>query len=718
MGDQIDGLIDELTLAEKVSLTHGAVDPDGRATGYIPGVERLDIPPLGMVDGPLGVRIPGESSTAFPAPLALAATFDVDLATEFGTALGRETRGKGQDVLLAPGVNLIRVPNNGRNFEYFSEDPVHAAAFSAAVVEGIQSMDVIATPKHYVANNQERERASIDVQVGERALRELYLPAFEAAVDVGAGSVMTAYNTVNGTRMSDHDRLINTVLKGEFGFEGYTVSDWFGTESASAAVNGGLDVEMPGISMEEMVAPMAEDDGEASADDGGVEAPTDAMSDDEEEGETMPEEVANGMPDPETCERFAETLADAVEAGEVPEERLDDAVSRVLGQMDRVGMFDGDRVEGDVDTDAHRDLTERVAARGTVLLENDGILPIEEDADVALIGPNVDEAILGGGGSSETSPVVESVPADAVAERADGDVDVVRGLPRVVGVSLMDYLSGDTDLEPDGEVAIDAATDAATDAEVAVVLARDVATEALDRESLSLPDRQDELIEAVADANDRTVVVLNTSGPVETPWREDVAAIVENWYPGQAHGDAIAAVLYGDHDPAGRLPVTFAPEATYPTADERRFPGVDGQVHYDEGVFVGYRHFDRIESQPTYPFGHGLSYADFEYVDASIDGETATVTIENVAERDGREVVQAYVRPPAIDGIDRPERELAGFAAIEVPAGERVTAEIDLGSRAFARYDDGDGWTVDSGEYVVEIGRSARDSRLERSIER
>ncbi|WP_135664605.1 beta-glucosidase [Halorhabdus rudnickae] len=717
MDDRIDDLIDELSLAEKVSLTHGAVDPDGRATGYIPGIERLDVPPLRMVDGPLGVRIPGESSTAFPAPLALAATFDDDLAHEFGAALGRETRGKSQDVLLAPGVNLIRVPQNGRNFEYFSEDPIHAAAFSSAVVEGIQSMDVIATPKHYVANNQETARASTDVQVGDRPLRECYLPAFQAAVEAGAGSVMTAYNTVNGTRMSDHDRLINTVLKGEFGFEGYTVSDWFGTEGAADAATGGLDVEMPGITMDETVAPMAEDEEDPSGDDGGVEAPTDTMSDDAG-GESMSAEVANGMPDPETCERFEETLADAVQAGDVPEERLDDIVARVLRQMDRVGMFDGDRIEGGVDTPAHRELAERVATRATVLLENDGVLPLEADADVAVIGPNVDEATLGGGGSSETSPVVESAPADAITDRAEGDVDVVRGLPRVVGVSLMDFLDGDTDPEPDGEVAIDAAVDAAAEAEVAVVFARDVATEALDRESLSLPDRQDELIEAVADANDRTVVVLNTSGPVEVPWREEVAAIVENWYPGQAHGDAIAAVLYGDCDPAGRLPVTFAPEGSYPTADERRFPGVDGQVHYDEGVFVGYRHFDRAGAEPTYSFGYGLSYADFEYVDASIDGERATVTVENVAERDGREVVQAYVRPPAIESVDRPERELAGFAAVDVPAGERVTVELDLDERAFARYDDSDGWTVDPGEYVVEIGHSPRDRRLERPVER
>ncbi|MFB6205603.1 MAG: beta-glucosidase [Haloglomus sp.] len=705
----IPDLLEELTLAEKVSLTHGAVDPDGRATGYIPGVDRLGIPPLRMVDGPLGVRIPGESSTAFPAPLALAATFDVDLAREFGAALGRETRGQGQDVLLAPGVNLIRVPQNGRNFEYFSEDPVHAASFAAAVVEGIQSMDVVATPKHFVANNQETHRAGVDVRVGERALRELYLPAFDAAVEAGAGAVMTAYNTVNGTRMSDHERLVRSVLKGEFDFDGFAVSDWFGTESTAAAATGGLDVEMPGITMDEMVAPMAEDGTDTG--DGAGAAPTDGI-------DALPPAIADGMPDPTTCERFAETLAAAVESGAVPRDRLDDMVARVLRAMDAVGLFDGDRAEGAVDTAAHRALAERVAARGTVLLENDGVLPLAESADVAVIGPNVDEAVLGGGGSSETSPVVTHAPADAMADRAEGAVDVVRGLPRVVGVSLLDHITDDTEPERDGEVALAAAADAAADADVAVVFVRDVATEAKDRETLALPGRQDDLIETVAAATDRTVVVLNTSGPVETPWREDVAAVIANWYPGQAHGSAIASVLYGDRDPGGRLPVTFAPEETYPTATDRRFPGVDGQVHYDEGVFVGYRHFDRADAEPTYPFGHGHSYADFEYRDASLAGDEVTVTVGNVADRDGREVIQAYVSPPAVQGVDRPERELAGFATVAVPAGETATVEIPLDDRAFARYDEAGGWTDDPGTYTIAVGRSATDPRCFLETER
>ncbi|WP_394742523.1 beta-glucosidase [Natronococcus roseus] len=714
---RIRRLVEELSLEEKVRLTYGANDPEGRATGYVAGVDRLGIPPLRMADGPLGVRIPDESATAFPASIALAATFDTTLAREHGEALGRETRGKGQDVLLAPGANLVRVPHNGRNFEYFAEDPVLSASFAGAVVAGIQSQDVVATPKHYVANSQETARAAVDAEIDERPLRELYFPSFRSAVEADAGSVMTAYNDVNGTRMSDHERLVRDVLKGEWGFEGYVVSDWFGTEGAADAANGGLDVEMPGITMAEMQSAMAGDD---------ADAPDAADGDGDGEAGELPDAIAEGMPDPESCERFADSLVEAVESGAVPEGRLDDMVARVLGTMDRVGLLeDGEarRASGDptgsddgaVDTPAHRELATRVATRGTVLLENDGVLPLSDDADVAVIGPNVDEPVLGGGGSSETTPVVETDPQTGIDERAEGEVTVAYGLPRIEAVSMLEeFTAGSEDdrADPSREPDLEGAAATAREADVAVVFVRDTASEAIDREDLRLPDRQEELIEAVAAANDRTVVVVNSSGPIECPWRDEVAAVLENWYPGQAHGDAVASVLYGDADPGGRLPVTFAPEDAYPTADEQRYPGVDGTARYDEGVFVGYRHFDSTGREPTYPFGHGRSYADYEYVDANLDleGGTVHVTVENTADRDGREVVQVYVRPPSVADVDRPVRELAGFESVSIPAGERVSVAVDLEELAFARYGENE-WTVDPGEYALEIGRSSRDVR-------
>jgi len=736
--DSIADLIAELTLEEKVSLVHGATDEEGTATGYIPGVERLDIPPVRLSDGPLGVRT-DEPSTAFPASIALASAFDADLAREFGEALGREANARNQDVMLAPGLNLIRVPHCGRNFEYYSEDPVLAGSTAAGVVSGIQSQDVVATPKHYVANNQETARASVSVEADERVLRELYLPAFHDAVDAGAGSVMSSYNRVGGTYVSEHHHLLTEVLKEEWGFEGYVVSDWFGTESVVGTANDGLDLQMPGISAEELFASMGMDEGDGPDHEGGDFDEMDHEGGDfdemDHEGGDFDEsgpgdfEFADGMPDPTTGGLYSEDLADAVESGEVPESRLDDMVARILGALDDVGHFADDDREGAIDTPVHRELARIVATRGTVLLENDGALPLADDADVALLGPNVDEAILGGGGSSETTPFVESTPVEGVEGRAGGEVTVARGIERVEDVSMFEgFGPGDEDEGDEPEVAIDDAVAAAEASDVAVVFVRDQATEAADRESLALPGDQDELVEAVAAANENTVVVLNTSGPVELPWREEVAAVLASWYPGQAHGDAAAAVLYGDADPGGRLPVTFAPESEYPANTEERFPGVDGEVHYDEGLLVGYRHFDATDAEPTYPFGHGESYAEFDYGevervdDATVDVGGAVeiaVEVENVADRRGREVVQAYVdSPSAPDDLERPPREFAGSAAIELGPGESATVTLALDERAFGRWTVEAGWKTDSGEHVVEVGRSSRDLVASVSVER
>ncbi|MBX0303817.1 beta-glucosidase [Haloarcula salinisoli] len=689
----IDALVAELTRTEKLALVRGAEDPEGTATGYLPGVPRLDIPPLRLVDGPLGIRAEGERSTAFPATLAAAATFDPDLAREQGAAMAREARAHDQDALLAPGVNVLRVPHCGRNFEYLSEDPVLASDCSRALVAGIESEDVIATVKHFVANNQETGRTTVSADVHERTLRELYLPPFRAAVEAGVGSVMTAYNRVNGTHMSDHEPLLSDVLKDEWGFAGYVVSDWYGLESTVGAANAGLDVEMPGV-------PSGPDDPDEEF------------------------EWPDGIPDGTRAGLFGEPLAAAIDDGSVPADRLDDMVARVLGQMARIGLLDGRDRPGELDSERHRDLARDVAARGTVLLENDGVLPLSDDADVALVGPHVHDAKLGGGGSSETTPFHSVSPVDGLTDRAGGPVTSARGIPEIENVSLFDLLpfvdsgheTDDSD-GPDEEPSLDAAVAAAEDADVAIVCVRDATTEARDRDSLALPGRQDKLVEAVAAANDRTVVVLRTGGPVETPWRDDVAAVVEQWYPGQADGAALADVLYGDRDPSGRLPVTFAPEESYPTSDERRFPGVDDVAHYDEGVFVGYRHFDASDDEPTYPFGHGHSYTTFEYGAATaVSDATVEVTVENVGDRAGRDVVQAYVRPPAVEGIDRPVREFAGAQPVALDPGESRTVTLALDELALSRYQDG--WTVDSGRYTVEVGRSVADMRTTVTIER
>jgi beta-glucosidase len=737
-----DSLVAELTLEEKVSLVHGASDPDGLATGYLPGVERLGVPPLCFVDGPMGVRAGTEPATAFPASIALGASWSPDLARRAGAAMAREARVRGQDVLLGPALNVARVPECGRLFEYYSEDPLLTGEAAAAAVEGIQSEGVIAEPKHYVANNQETNRYDVDVEVSERALREIYLPGFRAAVEAGAGSVMAAYNGVNGSSMTRNRRLLTDVLRDEWGFEGFVVSDWFATDTTESAANAGLDVEMPGVPPEEM--------GETG----------EALDTEDPDPETA--EIFELMPDLGNVGRFGDSLREAAESGSVPEERLDEMVGRVLGQMARFGMLDdvsvdgsdadeanagdgdadldaADRGDGAIDTPGHRDLAREIAIEGTVLLDDDGALPLDDGDSIAVLGPHVESAKIGGGGSSEITPFYEVSPLSGLEERAGGRVRSARGAPPIPETRLFGPDAGGDDPDADADELIAEATAVAADADAAVVFVRDDASEFRDRASLSLPGEQDRLVEAVADANGRTVVVARTSGPIEMPWLDDVAAALVTWYPGQEDGNAIAEVLYGDADPGGRLPVTFAPRERYPATDPHQFPGEGGVVEYEEGVFVGYRHFDREGTDPTFPFGHGLSYAEFEYgaVEATLGGGTAAgveagastetaagapsatvrATVRNVGDRPGKEVVQTYLAPAFEADVERPERELAGFEAVELDPGEEATVELALRERAFARYDEREGdWVVDPGTYRVLVGRSSRDVRVDVEI--
>jgi len=713
-----DAIVAALTLDEKLRLVRGRADPEGRATGYIPGIERAGIPPLGLVDGPLGVR--DGDATAFPATIATGAAWDPDLARRLGAALAAETRVKGHDVLLAPGLNVVRVPTCGRNFEYLSEDPQHGARLGAAYVRGLEANGVAATAKHFVANNQERWRDEVDAVVDERTLREIYLPAFEAAVEAGASAIMTAYNRVNGEYMSENARLLEGLLREEWGFDGVTMSDWWGTHDAVAAAEGGLDLEMPGASVVELFAPHSTAlramlrlrlSDRLDVDPPLFWRPVDRYVADD------------GQPDPYPYDFFGDRLRDAVEAGVVSESTVDAKARRVLGLYERLGLLDGDRPAGTVDWGAHHDLAREVARRGTVLLKNDGTLPLSGAETLAVVGPNADEAKVGGGGSSEVSATRTVSPIQGLRERASS-VRATPGVERVANPSMFDVpwegLGGrvrSTD-GPD----FDAAVSAATASDVAVVVVQDGATEGEDRDSLDLPGAQDRLVAAVADANPRTVVVVRSSGPVTMPWVDDVAAVLATWYPGQADGAALADVLYGA-DPGGRLPVTFGRRfADYPVADERRYPGVDGRVHYDEGIFVGYRAFDRDGVDPLFSFGHGESYAEFAYEDLAVEngggeeGLSVSVTVENTSGRPGREVVQVYVEPPEAP-VERPSRELGGFASVALDGGERQRVSLSVSRRALARYDVDAGWTVDSGEYAVVVGRSSRDERTRASVE-
>ena len=727
-------LVATLTRGEKLRLVRGAY-PDWEETkpgaaGYLSPIPRLEVPALRFEDGPLGVK--SADGTGFPSALALGASFDTGLAERLGEAMGAEARAHGVDVLLAPGCNLVRVPHCGRNFEYYGEDPHHTAGLTAATVRGIQSQGVVATPKHYVANNQEHERVSASAEVDERALRELYLPAFEAAVaDGDAGAVMAAYNRVNGAYATEHRELLTDVLKDEFGFDGPVVSDWWAVQDGPRAASAGLDLEMPGVGAIDWAVMLDERLGPLRV----LERHwPDAVPGPEEAAAWLFENKGGpgGDPSPRRS-AFARTLPRALERGALTADRLDDMAERVLTLHARVGALDGDRRRRrsvDVDRSAHRDLARRIATRGTVLLKNaDGTLPLDPDASVAAIGPHVDAAKTGGGGSSEVWDTETVSPLAGLRRRSRGPVRAARGHPpigRRLPVDLERALPSIGPFGTDGTASIDAARAAAADADVAGVVVQDAAGEGRDRDSLSLPGDQDALISAVADVAERTVVALQTAGPVETPWLDAVDAVLEAWYPGQEAGAALAAVLYGDVDPGGRLPVTFATAADYPTAVPERYPGLDGadgypEVRYGEGVFVGYRYFDAREVDPLFPFGHGLSYATFAYRDleAALEGTepSVSVTVENVGDRRGREVVQVYARPRDAS-VRRPPRELAGFAALSLEVGERRTVDVGLDERAFAVYDTTAGdWVTDADAFALECGRSSRDIRERVAVE-
>ncbi len=716
--ERVERLVAELDRDEKLSLVRGTADPAGVATGHLSGVDRLGIPPLDLVDGPLGVR--AGTATAFPATVGLGAAWSPDLARRVGAAIAREARAKGQDVLLAPGVNLIRVPLGGRNFEYVAEDPVLAGTVGAGYVRGVENEGVAATVKHFVANEQERDRNRIDVDVGERALREVYLTPFRRAVDAGAGAVMAAYNRVDGEHATANERLLTDLLREEWGFEGVVVSDWWATHD-ERALTAGLDVEMPGISGLEWVAPTVplaalvrriDLSGRLGVDPPLIERLSDRLL------------RGSGQPDPFDHGHFGDPLRTAIERGEVDAEALDRAVVRVLSLYERVGVLDrdGDRSPV-VDVRSNRTLAREAAVAGTTLLDEDGTLPLTPGRDgerLAVIGPNADRAKVGGGGSSEVDPAATVGPVAGLRERTEAPVTFTRGVEPIPEPSPFDLDLGLPRAPWRGGPSIGDAVTAAERADVAVVVVQDAATEGEDRETYGLPGDQDRLIEAVADVAP-TVVVLRTGGPVATPWADEVAAVVETWYPGEADGGALADVLFGT-DPGGRLPVTFGRALEdYPTVGEGRYPGAGGVVSYDEGVLVGHRGFDADDVEPRYPFGAGESYAAFAYRDLDVgpaDGPpgtvTASVTVENVADRPGVEVVQAYVEPPA-GGIERPPRELGAGERVELAAGESRRLSIPLAPESFAAYDGG--WRRPGGEYTVAVGRSSRDLRLRAAVE-
>jgi beta-glucosidase len=856
---QVEALLAELSSDEKIDLVTGDLD-FGYAFCNAP-IERLGIPALTMADGPAGVRVNNASvnggrSTALPAPISLAATWDPQLARRYGDVLGAEAFATGHNVQLAPAVDIARAPRGGRTFEAFGEDPLLQSRMVAPEIAAIQRHAVVATVKHFIANNQEYRRFTTDVEVDERALHEVYLPPFEAAVvDGGVGAAMGSFNRVNGTYACEHRHLLTEVLRDELGFRGWVMSDYEATWSTADAANAGLDQEMP--------------------------AP-----------------------------RFwGERLAAAVEAGEVAPATIDEMVRRILRPTVGLGLLDRPVTVAPLPVGAHARTAREIAEHGIVLLKNSGgILPLDPvPTSIAVIGPDADNASAAGAGSGWLLPMHTVSPLDGITRRAGPDVRVTYA-PGVDPISAAALLTGPppipsgfltppdddapgiglraeywpnptfdgeavlariepqaafnlgffniplfnaispklpaTPMEPSGRISvrwigsltasvsgehelavtslgsatlyldgepiiriagagkpvIDEATpsfppppplvpdagpvvatasvrleagerrairldyaadspeqnaqigaqlrlgwrppngtrpplvreaaDLARQSEVAIVIARSYESEMMDRPDLHLPGDQDLLIREVAAANPRTIVVLMSGGPIVTSaWEEGVPALLEAWFAGQEQGDAIARVLFGDVDASGRLPITFpTDEAHTPVATPEQYPGVDGVVHYREGIFVGYRGYDELGIEPRHPFGHGLSYTSFAFDALELRPRTAepggdptarsgtalevSFDVVNTGPRRGTEVAQVYVGRLPVP-VPTPPRQLAGFARVTLDPGERTRLTVAVRRRSLAWWDvEGSAWRAAGGEVEVEVGASSRDIRL------
>ena len=788
---KIDNLIKQLTLDEKISLIAGT----GFDTVPIP---RLGIPALKMTDGPVGVR--QAPATSFPSSIALAASFDTELIKRVARAIAQETRAKGKNVLLGPCVNIQRTPFGGRNFESFGEDPFLAARMSVAYINGIQSENVIPSVKHFAANNQEIDRMTIDVRVDERALHEIYFPAFKASVREGkVWSVMAAYNKLNGFYASENDYLLNDVLKKRWNFRGLVISDWGAVHSTVPTLKNGLDLEMPTGSF-----------------------------------------------------LNAKMVKRAIAENLVSETNINEMVRRLLRVMFLAGLMDRKAPDtGAIDTPEHRTIALEAARGGIVLLQNQkNVLPVDlsKTRSIAVIGPNADAARIGGGGSAQVVPFYSVSPLEGI-KRAAGDKTQIIFSPGIVALedttpiptanlttpdgksnglhgeyfanmtfegapaftqvdSQLDFHWGTGSPAPnypsdlfsnrwtgfltasasgryaislssndggrlylDDKLIVDVwgdhatlrgatavelkagephkiriehyenrgnadlvlgwrlleddilqkAADAAGKADVAIIfagLSDAVEVEARDRTDLNLPKEQEELIERVARANPRTIVVMTSGAPVlMEKWIRKVPAVVQAFYYGQEGGNAISDVLFGKFAPSGKLPATFLRRWEDSNAFGR-YPGDGKSVDYSEGILVGYRWFDTKNIEPLFPFGHGLSYTNFKYSALKLNGgkDAARLNvqfeIENTGKFNAAEVAQVYVQDIA-STLPRPVKELKGFQKVFLKAGEKKTLTVELNQSSFAFYDPGtQNWIAEKGDFKILVGSSSRDIRL------
>lgn len=706
---RVEDALSRMTLQEKTAIIHA------QSKFSSPGVPRLGIQGLWCTDGPHGIRPEvkwdeweqaywtNDSCTAFPALTALASTWDPSLSLLYGTCIGEEARFRNKDVLLGPGVNIYRTPLNGRNFEYMGEDPFLAAEMVVPYIKGVQSNGVAACVKHFALNNQEWRRNTSDVYLSDRALHEIYLPAFKAAVkNGGTWSIMSSYNLARGQHIVHSAWLLKDILRKDWGFDGVVISDWGGTYDTDQAIVSGLDMEFG----------------------------------------TWTDGLKNGVVNAYDNYHFANPYIDRLNDGRADIAGLDEKVRNVLRLTFRTSM-NSDRVFGALNSDEHIAAARRIGADGIVLLKNErNILPIKQKdrpLKILVVGENAIKMMTVGGGSSSLKAKKEVLPLDALQNRYAGiaEVSFARGYVGDTGGEYNGVSTGQK-LEDNrsAEQIFDEAVEKAKDADYVIFIgglnkSNHQDCEGADRESMSLPYGQDALIESLAEVNPNVVVVNISGNAVTMPWIKKVPAVVQSWYLGSEAGNSLADILSGDINPSGKLPFSILCHLEdYPSHSIGEYPGNKSAieasenwndtipVNYREDIFVGYRHADRAKITPLFPFGHGLSYTTFEYTNPAASAKTIdkdsiafSIDVQNTGLQGGAETVQLYIADKK-SSLPRPVKELKGFKKIYLEPGQQKTVTFTIDSSALSFYDDTKGkWIAEPGKFDAIIGSSSRDIR-------
>lgn len=689
---QIDDILPQLTLEEKIAMTHA------QSKFSSPGVPRLGIPEIWCTDGPHGIRPEvlwdkwsqagwtNDSCTAYPALTCLSATWNPELSRLYGESIAEEAKYRGKTILLGPGVNIYRHPFGGRNFEYMGEDPFLSSTMVVPYVQGVQSKGVAACVKHFALNNDEIHRHTVNVNVDDRALYEIYLPAFKAAVtEGGAWSIMGAYNLYKDQHLCHNKPVLLDILKGEWGFDGVVVSDWGGAHDTDQAIRNGLDLEFG----------------------------------------TWTDGLTTGPSNAYDRYHLAEPYLERIKAGKVGTEELDEKVRRILRLQFRTNLAEG-YGHGRFVCPEHSAAARRIAGEGIVLLKNEGgVLPVRGARKILVVGENAVKMLTVGGGSSSLKAKYEISPLEGLKARfPDAEIVFERGYSSGAA-RVQDGVAAKFDLVETRtpEQMLSDAVSAAAGADYIIVFGglnknKKQDCEGADREDYSLPYGQDALVEALAGTGGKLVFVNISGNAVAMPWLDRVPAVLQGWYLGSEAGHAFADVLSGDVNPSGKLPFTFPVEMRDgPVFNEEQYPGIrrEGEdiidEYYSEGIFVGYRWYDSKKVKPMFAFGHGLSYTTFEYGEASVRGRRLSVSVKNTGNVAGAEVVQLYIGDPE-SSVERPEKELKGFRKVFLQPGESATLSFDIPDSALSFFDaDAHEWVCEPGEFIASVGSASDDIR-------